>query len=131
MRIILTRHGETHENVKKISMGQGVDGLLNELGIEQAKKLALRLREEDMTAVYVSDLKRAVRTAEEVLYFHPRTKMILAPQLRERNLGIYEGGPNKVWKEVMEQSPIPFHLFQPEGGESYAELQERVGKFFE
>ena len=56
--------------------------------------------------------------------------MILAPQLRERNLGIYEGGPNAVWKAIMRQSPVPFHLFQPPGGESYSELQERVGVFF-
>lgn len=131
MRVILTRHGETHENVKKISMGQGIDGSLNEEGIEQARKLAQRLKEENIDVAYVSDLKRAVHTAREILGFHPSAKMILTQELRERNLGIYEGGPNIAWKAAMEQSPLPFHVFQPSGGESYAELQDRVGTFFD
>lgn len=131
MRVILTRHGETHENVKKISMGQGIDGSLNEEGMAQARKLARRLKEEKIDVVYVSDLTRAVNTAREVLSFHPSAKMITTPLLRERNLGIYEGGPNVRWKEAMRQSPLPFHVFQPPGGESYAELHNRVGTFFD
>lgn len=131
MRVILIRHGVTYENIKKISMGQGVDGSLNEEGIEQARKLAWRLKEENIDVAYVSDLKRVVRTAQEILNFHSSAKMILTPELRERNLGIYEGGPNTVWKEAMKESPLPFHVFQPFGGESYAELQNRVGMFFD
>lgn len=131
MRVILTRHGETHENVKKISMGQGVDGSLNDEGMEQAFKLARRLKDENIDIAYVSDLKRAVHTAQEILGFHPSAKMILTPELRERNLGIYEGGSNTVWKEAMRQSSLPFHVFQPSGGESYSELHDRVGIFFD
>ncbi len=127
----MTRHGETHENVKKISMGQGVDGILNEQGIEQAKKLANRLKDERIDFAYISDLKRAIDTAEEILKFHSRVEAIHTPYLRERNLGVYEGGPNTVWKEVMQKSSLPFHSFQPQGGESYSQLQERVGKFFD
>ena len=131
MRVILTRHGETHENVQKISMGQGIDGSLNKEGMAQARKLARRLKEENIDVAYVSDLTRAVHTAQEILNFHPSAKMITTSLLRERNLGIYEGGPNTRWKEAMRQSPLPFHVFQPPGGESYAELYNRVGAFFD
>jgi alpha-ribazole phosphatase len=130
MRLILTRHGETEENARKISMGQGLDGSLNSQGIEQAKKLAERLKEESIQFAYVSNLTRAVRTAEEVLKFHPTVQVILSPELRERNLGIHEGRPNNEWKEVMQQSSLPFHIYQPQEGESYSELQKRVGTFF-
>lgn len=130
MRVIFTRHGETKENVAGISMGQGVDGTLNETGVLQAQRLAHRLKDEVFQYMYVSDLKRAVDTAKEIHIYHPQTELVLAPELRERNLGIYEGGPREQWKKVMKESPIPFHAFKPEKGESYQELQERVKQFF-
>lgn len=130
MRVIFTRHGETKENIAGISMGQGVDGTLNETGILQAQKLAQRLKNEKFDYVYVSDLKRAVDTAKEIHKYHSQAELLLAPELRERNLGIYEGGPREHWKKVMKESPVPFHSFKPEKGESYQELQERVKKFF-
>lgn len=111
-------------------MGQGIHGSLNHEGIEQARRLAYRLKDEKIHFAYVSDLQRAVHTAKEVLKFHPSAQMILAPQLRERNLGIYEGRPNTEWKEAMQKSPLPFHAFQPAGGESYAQMQKRIGTFF-
>ncbi len=130
MRVIFTRHGETKENIAGISMGQGMGGTLNEDGIAQAQKLAQRLKDEQFSYAYVSDLKRAVDTARGVLEFHTEAKLITAPELRERNLGIYEGGPREHWKKAMTESPLPFHAFKPKGGESYQEAQERVGNFF-
>lgn len=130
MRVIFTRHGETKENVAGISMGQGVDGTLNETGILQAQRLAHRLKNEEFKYIYVSDLKRAVDTAKTIHKYHPQAELIFAPELRERNLGIYEGGPREQWKKVMKESPIPFHAFKPEKGESYEESQERVRLFF-
>src|ERR1051325_8568524 len=108
MRVILTRHGETFENANKITMGQGIDGVLNEEGVQQARKLADRLKEEKIDFAYTSDLKRAISTTEEILKYHPHTKMICVSELRERNLGIYEGKPNFEWKEAMQKSFLPF-----------------------
>lgn len=131
MRVIFTRHGETKENVAGISMGQGLDGTLNKTGMLQAQRLAHRLKDEEFQYIYVSDLKRAVDTAKAIHQYHPHAELLLAPELRERNLGIYEGGPREQWKKVMKESPIPFHAFKPEKGESYQELQERVKQFFQ
>ena len=130
MKVIFTRHGETNENVAGISMGQGMEGNLNGTGLIQAQKLASCLKDERIHCAYISDLKRAVDTASEVLKYHPETQAIYAPELRERNLGIYEGGPRTRWKKAMQESPLPFRIFKPEGGESYEELQERIGNFY-
>jgi len=43
MKLILTRHGETIENQKGIMQGH-LPGHLSKQGVEQAKKLALRLK---------------------------------------------------------------------------------------
>ena len=68
MRIILTRHGETEENKKGIMQGH-MPGNLSVEGINQAKKLGLRLKDENVSAVYSSDLKRAVDTTNIILSF--------------------------------------------------------------
>mgnify|MGYP001589180079 CR=1 FL=1 len=130
MRVIFTRHGETKENIASISMGQGTGGTLNEAGVLQAQQLAERLKDEQFNCIYASDLKRAVDTAVEILKFHTGVKLITTPELRERNLGVYEGGLREHWKKAMLESPLPFHAFKPTGGESYQEAQERVSNFF-
>lgn len=92
MKLIIVRHGETEENVKGICQGQ-TPGTLTPKGIEQAKKLALRLKSEHIDAAYSSDQKRASDTAKQILKFHPHLKLQLDKRLRERSLGHYEGHP--------------------------------------
>ena len=66
MKLIIARHGETEENKKGILQGH-LPGKLTELGIEQSKKLALRLKNEKIDAIYSSDLARASNTAKEII----------------------------------------------------------------
>ncbi len=129
MRLIITRHGETHQNAAKISMGQKIGGDLNDAGLAQARQLARQLASEHLDHIYSSDLQRAADTTRTVAHFHRDTPVTFEPLLQERNLGVYEGGPSATWKEAMQQSPEPFHLFRPEGGESYADLQARITPF--
>jgi len=86
MRIILTRHGETEENILDIVQGH-LPGKLTKLGIEQAKKLAERLKDEKIDYIYSSDLARSVKTTEEIIKYHPNVKVEFVEQLRERNAG--------------------------------------------
>lgn len=131
MKFIITRHGETHQNVAKISMGHTIGGDLNDTGIIQARQLAQRLASEHISIIYTSDLQRAVDTTAMIAKFHPQTPILQEPLLRERNLGIYEGGPSEKWKEAMRNSSDPFQLFRPQGGESYADLHIRIEKFLQ
>ncbi|MBI3631566.1 MAG: histidine phosphatase family protein [Candidatus Staskawiczbacteria bacterium] len=130
MRLIIARHGQTNENVSGIIIGQEANAMLNKEGILQAQKLAEFLKNEKINFAYVSSQTRAVHTAKEVLKFHPTAQVVVAHQLKEQNLGIYEGKGKTEWKEIKKNSKEPFHVFKPQNGESYAELQERVKTFF-
>jgi len=90
MKLILTRHGETIENQKKIVQGI-LPGHLSENGKEQARKLALRLKDEKIDAIYSSDLKRAVDTAKEIAKYHKNSDFFIVKELRERCHGKYDG----------------------------------------
>lgn len=56
MRLILVRHGETKDNDAGILQGQ-LHGELNKSGIEQAEKVAVRLKNEKIDFIFTSDLK--------------------------------------------------------------------------
>jgi len=124
MKLIITRHGETVENTKRIIQSH-LPGHLSELGKEQAKKLAKRLREEKIDCIYSSDLSRAADTAREIAKFHPEAPLVLTKDLRERNLGKFQGlCANGVdWKKERR------NWLMPKGGESNKDMYVRAKKF--
>lgn len=90
MKLIIVRHGETEENLKKIWQGH-LQGKLTKKGIEQAKKLANRLKDEKLDVIFSSDLDRASDTAKEIAKFHSEVPIYLVEDLRERFLGELQG----------------------------------------
>lgn len=94
MKLILTRHGQTVENKEGIIQGH-LPGKLSKKGIRQAKKLALRLKDEKIDCIYSSDLKRAVDTAKEIAKYHPDTPFRRVKELRERDHGSLTGRNKK------------------------------------
>jgi broad specificity phosphatase PhoE len=88
-RIVFIRPGETDWN--KLGRWQGwVATPLNELGLRQARALARYVRNIGMGALYTSDLRRALQTADclaEQLSFQP----IPDARLRERGIGQWQG----------------------------------------
>ncbi len=90
MKLILIRHGETIENAKRILQGQ-LDTRLSKKGIEQAKKVALRLQDKHIDRIYSSDLKRAYNTAKEIQKYHQDISIITDKRLRERYFASLEG----------------------------------------
>ncbi len=88
-RIIFIRPGETDWN--KLERWQGwVAVPLNEHGRRQSEALARFLRSIGMAALYTSDLKRALQTAE-ILQRAGSFELILDERLRERNIGLWQG----------------------------------------
>jgi len=129
-KAIFVRHGETTWNHVKRYQGHS-DIPLNETGMQQAEMVARRLASEPITAVYSSDLLRAVQTAEIIAGVHALQPMVL-PELREVKFGLWEGLTyEKImagWPELLstaysqpEQASIP-------GGESFPEVQKRAVK---
>ena len=68
-KLILVRHGETNWNLEMRYQGQ-TDISLTANGIDQAGKVAQRLAEEKVAAVYSSDLSRAFVTAAQIAAVH-------------------------------------------------------------
>ena len=127
-RFCLVRHGQTDWNLEGRYQGQS-DVPLNQIGRAEAQSLARRLIGQSFAAIYTSDLKRARETAEiiaKVLHL-PVTP---EPRLREINQGDWEGQFVEVIKahyaELWRQRTIDPASFRPSGGESVAEVAERV-----
>jgi len=110
MRFILTRHGETVENQKKILQGH-IPGKLSPEGIRQAKKLALRLKDEKFDCAYSSDLARAADTAKIIMKYHKKIPLLLVKDLREFDLKKWTGKPwtknGEEWARSRKESESP------------------------
>jgi probable phosphoglycerate mutase len=64
-RVIVLRHGQTHDNAQGVWQGQ-VDSDLSELGRAQARHAAAALAAYRPSVVVASDLRRAAETGDEV-----------------------------------------------------------------
>ncbi|MBC8016138.1 MAG: alpha-ribazole phosphatase [Sporomusaceae bacterium] len=127
-KVIFVRHGETLWNHSKRYQGHS-DIPLNEKGIQQAKKVAQRLAGQRISAVYSSDLIRAVQTAEVIANKHSLQAVPLA-ELREVNFGLWEGLTYEEimadWPEVLSALYLrPGSTLIPEG-ESFYDVQRRT-----
>jgi broad specificity phosphatase PhoE len=131
----LFRHGETDWNKEKRFMGQ-TDIPLNDIGKEQAKNLAKRVKELGLVDLYSSDLLRAKETAELIVSQLPyKLDVKYDSRLREINGGLCEGlrvsemkhrFPSW-WKENERDS---YTTRFPEG-ENFYDLVHRVTKTLE
>ncbi|MFK7805102.1 MAG: histidine phosphatase family protein [Anaerolineae bacterium] len=93
---ILVRHGQTEWNRIRRIQGQ-LDSKLDKTGQEQARLVAKRLENEDeIAAIYASDLSRAFDTAEAIAVHHPHLNVQADPRMREIGFGPWEG---KQWDE--------------------------------
>ena len=70
---------------------------LNQEGKNQARSLALTLKEEPLLAIYSSPLVRAVETARFIKEFHPSTPLFEEEGLTEMDLGEFDGMEAVYW----------------------------------
>ncbi len=127
-RMIFVRHGESTGNLLRRFYGH-TDGELTEKGIEQAKIAAEYLKSVHIDTAYASDLIRAYETGRIICEPHGITP-IPDKELREIFAGEWE---NLVFEEIFEKFPDGFGVWcndlaacRPDGGESVAELAERI-----
>ena len=120
MRILLVRHGATNLTAEdRFSGSVGVD--LSDEGRRQVGRLAERLADDPVRAIYASPLGRTVETAEIIAAPH-RLPVVLRDGLREISHGRWEGLTRR---EVEQRHPEEYasweadpFTFAPEGGES-------------
>ena len=127
-RIIAIRHGETAWNVDTRLQGH-LDIALNNNGLWQAGQVARSLADEDVKAIYASDLLRAWQTAHAIAQATdaPLTADV---GLRERGFGSFQG---KTYAEIESLWPEASQLWRkrdpewaPPGAESLSTMRERV-----
>ncbi|QFQ02000.1 Glucosyl-3-phosphoglycerate phosphatase [Corynebacterium urogenitale] len=88
-RLVLVRHGQTEYNKTGRMQGQ-LDTELSEAGFAEARSVAKQIAEWNVSAVYSSDLKRAVDTAG-ILAQSWGLDVITDQRLRETDLGVWTG----------------------------------------
>jgi probable phosphoglycerate mutase len=132
MQVIIVRHGQTQWNIRKIRQGH-LDSELTERGLAQAQALGQRLVRESFTALYSSDLGRALHTARMIASVTGH-EIITDVRLRERHLGIFQGLSGD---EIKEKHPEEYHLHRTlgpnyaiPGGESVRQQVARNVDFF-
>ncbi|TKS90762.1 Fructose-2,6-bisphosphatase TIGAR B [Collichthys lucidus] len=130
--LTLVRHGETQYNKDKLLQGQGVDTHLSDTGLQQADAVGRYLREITFNNVFVSNLQRAIQTAEMILRNNTHcsgTEMVLEPLLRERGFGIAEGRPKEDLKNMANAAGQSCRDYTPPGGETLDQVRLRFKKF--
>lgn len=133
MRLILVRHGSTIWNAEGKYQGK-FDVPLSDRGRQEAQMVAERLRDENITAVYSSDLIRARETAEIIARLHGLAVNVI-PELGEINFGDWEGLTAKEIQEKFGEEAYRTWMEDPvnasiAGGERITEFAQRVVRGF-
>lgn len=118
MKICIIRHGETDWNKENLFQGRS-NISLNDVGISQAKELAISLKNEKIDLIISSPLDRAVQTAQFINEYH-NAPLVKEPQIVERALGDLEGKnafnydlPN-LWNNILNLSKKDTSIYHVE-----------------
>lgn len=129
-RMIFVRHGESTGNLTRHFYGQ-TDGPLTDKGRAQAELAAKYLKNVHIDVAYASDLIRAYETGQIIAAPHGLTP-VPDRELREIYAGEWE---NLGFDEIIERYSDSFKVWledignsRPDGGESVAELYERINR---
>jgi broad specificity phosphatase PhoE len=126
-RILLIRHGQSEGNAEG-RFGGHTATPLSERGRREAEALAGALAADGLTAMYSSDLPRAVATAQPLAHL-TGLDVHQTEAFRERSVGVMEG---LTFEEAASQHPEQYaallrrdfeHVLR--GGESYRQMLDR------
>ena len=125
VRIVFETHSLTIDNERGIATGW-LGGALSPRGHALAEELGERRRDDGIDAVFVSDLARAVETAE-IAFAGTDIPVLLDRRLRELDYGELNGASaDAIGAERGRRVDVPFP-----GGESYRGAVARVASFLD
>lgn len=133
-KIFVFRHGETFANANHIFTGFSNSDLTPK-GIEEAREIAEKLKDEPVTKAYQSDLTRSQETLKIVLEkYHPNITPITDARIKERDYGDLTGLSKD---EIEAKDPQQYKLWHrsydvpPPNGESIQMVEKRVNPFIQ
>lgn len=128
--VIIIRHGQSQGNAEG-RFGGHTDTPLSPRGRKQAQATAKALASEKFTAIYSSDLPRALETASPLAKL-TGVSLETTDALRERSVGVMEG---LTFEEAAEQHPEQYQALLRRdfehvllGGESYRQTLDRASR---
>ncbi len=101
VRLLLIRHARSTWNTEGRLQGIA-DPPLDAMGLEQANRLADRLKGQPIAAIYSSPLQRARSTAEIIRQNFPGVPLTFDDRLMEYNIGVLTG---LTWDEIAIKHP--------------------------
>lgn len=127
IKVLYVRHGQTDYNKKMLIQGS-IDIPLNEVGINEASSLHLKLLNTEIDYIFSSPLKRALQTAE-IIKGKRNIPLLIDSRLKEENYGDYEGKTRIDNPDYEKQRRSIFKRYPH--GESYLDVYARISSFFE
>jgi broad specificity phosphatase PhoE len=125
VELVYETHSTSVDNERGIATGW-LPGELSASGREQARQLGERRRDDGIAAVYASDLRRAIETAE-IAFGGSGIPVHHDARLRECDYGELNGASVEQVTGVRRR-----HVDQPfPGGESYRQVVERTRAFLD
>lgn len=130
--IYFIRHGETEYNLLGIVQGSGIDASLNDKGRAQAKAFYEAYQHVPFEVVLASKLKRTQETVQ--LFVENNIPMETFHEINEMSWGIHEGKKGNLKMKEDYQAMVAawrneVYDYKIEGGESAAELAQRLERF--
>lgn len=128
----LLRHGQTIYQTKKNGFfypWPDFETPLTEIGREQIKEAAKKLKKEKIDLIYCSDFKRTLETAQ-ILSREIGIELKIDEKLRELNFGIFKGRKIEDYMNFFVGERERFEKRTPEG-ESWNDVKKRMASFVE
>ncbi len=131
--LYIIRHGQTEWNKSGVFQGS-LDSSLTKEGIQNAQKIAHLLKNKQISVIFTSPLGRAKQTAK-IISSKIKAKVIIIPDFREMNFGIFEGKKQKAVKNLFREFFAKraknkfYKLYEPyPEGENYFNVFLRIVK---
>ena len=125
------RHSEAETNAKGICSSDSNDSYgLTDKGRKQAEEMGKKLKNENITSIYVSPYLRTRETAKiicNVIDF-PKDKIIIDERIHEYSFGDFNGKPFSEFLDYEAKKMLTYDIPTP-NGESYLDAKKRFGSF--
>ncbi len=126
-RLILVRHGESSGNRERIFAVSPHDLPLTELGYAQAQQAAQRIAALFRPELVVTSAYRRASETARIIAGALAVPLAIEADLHEREVGAHRGRSYDSFLTEPDYDPQRPWAWKPQGGESYEEVQARVG----